>query len=101
MAPSEARRRSRRSRVAGQHGAVRYPSAAYRYNAVYAGRAAEPNAQVTTTQLAGVQQQPAESEHEDFKLLIEAAPSYSRSFPTKADKRASSLTSTFPRTTDS
>lgn len=55
--------------MAGQHGAVCHPSAAYRYNAVYAGRAAEPNAQVTTTQLAGAQQQPAESEHEGADFL--------------------------------
>ncbi|PON20946.1 hypothetical protein TGAM01_v210231 [Trichoderma gamsii] len=79
MAPPEVRRRSRRSqnrpneprkaRRLGHRGAVRHPSAAYRYNAVYAGRAAEPNAQVTTTQLAGVQQRPAESGHEgaDFR----------------------------------
>lgn len=79
MALSEVRRRSRRSqnrpnkprkaRRLGQHGAVRHPSATYRYNAVYAGRAAEPNAQVTATQLAGVQQQPAESEHEGADFL--------------------------------
>ncbi|KAL7969796.1 hypothetical protein HDV63DRAFT_375877 [Trichoderma sp. SZMC 28014] len=81
MAPSEARRRSRRSqnrpnkprkaRRLGHHGAVRHPSATYRYSAVYvyAGRAAEPNARVTATQLAGVQQQPAKSEHEAADFL--------------------------------